>query len=53
MSQKKLKPHNNKGGLGKRSKSTIIRTTNPESHRAGPETTRKEPKKATVHNPTD
>ena len=26
MSQKKFKPHHTKGGLGKRSKSTIIKT---------------------------
>lgn len=42
MSQKKFKPNSNKGGLGKRSKSTIIKTSNVEAHK---ETIKKEQKK--------
>ena len=30
MSHRKLKPHSSKGGLGKRSKSTIIKTHEPK-----------------------
>jgi hypothetical protein len=33
MSQKKFKPNSNKGGLGKRSKSTIIKTNHIEAHK--------------------
>lgn len=49
MSQRKLKPSSSKGGLGKRSKSTIIKTAQFDIPKP---TARKEPKKFSS-NPTD
>lgn len=49
MSQKKLKQSSSKGGLGKRSKSTIIKATHVEVPKT---TVKKEPKKFSS-NPTD